>query len=125
MKRIFFILFLLPLSLSAQVVEDVDFGDEEDKSELKSQEEIWGGHPEIYPRYPGGEDSLFAFLAKSLDYSCMDTCGMGRVYVQFTIDTTGNVTNVKTPRPFCEQCDEEARRIVSIMPKWKIGRAHV
>jgi periplasmic protein TonB len=121
MKRIFFILFLLPLSLNAQVVEDIEFDDEEDKSELKTDEGIIDRNPEKYPEFPGGAYSLKAFIKLNADHSCMEICGEGKVYITFVIDTVGTVTNIKIARGFCEPCDAEAKRIVSIMPKWVPG----
>ena len=46
----------------------------------------------------------------------------GRVYVDFVIDESGNVKDVKVSRSVHTALDEEAVRVVSASPKWKPGR---
>lgn len=48
----------------------------------------------------------------------------GKCYLQFTIDTVGNVSNVQLKKglPDCPECDQEALRMVQNMPPWKPGR---
>ena len=46
----------------------------------------------------------------------------GRVYVDFVIDESGNVKDVKVSRSAHTALDEEAVRVVSASPKWKPGR---
>lgn len=45
----------------------------------------------------------------------------GRVYVTFTVETDGSITNIKVLRDIGGGCGQEAVRVVSIMPKWKPG----
>lgn len=42
----------------------------------------------------------------------------GRVFVQFVVDETGALTEVKTVRGIGAGCDEEAERILQGAPKW-------
>ena len=46
----------------------------------------------------------------------------GRVYVDFVVDESGNVKDVKVSRGVHTALDEEAVRVVSASPKWKPGR---
>lgn len=46
----------------------------------------------------------------------------GRVLVDFVIDETGKVTDVKLARGIHTSLDEEAIRVVSASPKWRPGR---
>ncbi len=46
----------------------------------------------------------------------------GRVYVDFVVDESGNVKDVKVSRSVHTALDEEAVRVVSASPKWKPGR---
>ena len=46
----------------------------------------------------------------------------GTVYVQFVVDKSGAVGQVKVLRPVDKYLDKEALRVVSSMPKWKPGK---
>ena len=46
----------------------------------------------------------------------------GTVRVIFLVDEDGSISNVDVPRPISFQLDEEAKRVVSSMPKWKPAR---
>lgn len=46
----------------------------------------------------------------------------GKVYVQFTIDTDGSIIDVVCKRGIGGGCDEEAIRVIKMMPKWKPGK---
>lgn len=46
----------------------------------------------------------------------------GTVYVSFVVDSKGNVTDVKVLREIGGGCDEEALRVVKMMPQWHPGK---
>ena len=46
----------------------------------------------------------------------------GRVYVDFVVDESGNVKDVKVSRSVHTALDDEAVRVVSASPKWRPGR---
>jgi TonB family protein len=43
----------------------------------------------------------------------------GTVYVVFTVDELGNVTNVKIDKSVNKDLDEEALRVITLSPRWK------
>ncbi len=71
------------------------------------------------PEFPG----LYQFLADNLVYPqhAKDIGLEGKVYVTFIIDEFGNVTHPEVPRPIGGGLDEEALRVMKIMPRWKPG----
>ena len=75
--------------------------------------------------YPGGRDSLVAFLSSSIHYPefAFNNGIGGKCYVKFVVSETGSISNVKIARgvPDCRECDEEAVRVVKLMPDWKPG----
>lgn len=75
------------------------------------------------PTFPGGEGALHIFLGENLVYpDYAKRIGIeGKVYVTFVVDEFGNVVNIATPRPIGGGCDEEAARVVGIMPRWEPG----
>lgn len=75
---------------------------------------------EYEPEFPGGIDSLYSFIRHNLGRpSCHDTTG--KVWVSLVIEKDGSVSNAKVIRSLNKECDEEALRIVNLMPKWKPG----
>ncbi|MFC0876522.1 energy transducer TonB [Saccharicrinis sp. FJH2] len=78
---------------------------------------------EIMPKFPGGENALYEFLKKNLIYpEIAKEIGIsGRVYVQFVIEKDGSVSHATIARGKDRSLDEEALRIVNMMPKWKPG----
>jgi len=78
---------------------------------------------ESMPAFPGGEAAMRAFLGKHLKYPEMaKQVGIsGKVYVTFVVEKDGSITDVSLLRGIGGGCDEEAIRVVSMMPKWKPG----
>ena len=79
---------------------------------------------EEMPEFPGGIDSLKAFLAREIQYpSVAKNNGItGTVLVEFVVEKDGRVTNGKVKVPLFPECDKEAVRAVMSLPKWKPGK---
>lgn len=78
---------------------------------------------EQMPEFPGGEAALMEYLKKSLQYpqECAENDIQGRVTLSFIIETDGSISSIeeiKSPNPLLTA---EAKRIISIMPKWEPG----
>jgi TonB family protein len=76
------------------------------------------------PVFPGGDEGLFSFISKNIVYpEVAKNAGItGKIYVQFVVDKDGSVTNVKVQKGIGGGCDEEAVRVVKLMPKWIPGK---
>jgi TonB family protein len=79
---------------------------------------------EEMPSFPGGETARNRFLAENIVYpqQAVENGIQGIVYVSFIVDTKGNVTGAKVLRGIGGGCDEEALRVVKMMPKWLPGK---
>jgi TonB family protein len=79
---------------------------------------------EEMPSFPGGETARNKYLAENLVYPKQATeSGIeGTVFVSFIVDTKGNITEAKVLRGIGGGCDEEALRVIKLMPRWKPGR---
>ncbi|MDO4524645.1 MAG: energy transducer TonB [Bacteroidales bacterium] len=75
------------------------------------------------PVFPGGQKALMEFLKSNLVYpkAARDSSIQGRVIVKFTVEKDGTITDVEVARGVHPALDEEAVRVVSMMPKWKPG----
>jgi len=78
---------------------------------------------EKIPEFPGGETALAQFLGKNIVYPpiAWNKGIQGTIYITFSIEKNGDVTNIKILKGIGGGCDEEALRVVSLMPKWKPG----
>lgn len=75
---------------------------------------------DIMPEFPGGEKALFQFLSKNITYpEKSKRRGVeGLVYVNFTIEKDGSISNINVLQGVNDEIDAEAVLVVSMMPKW-------
>lgn len=78
---------------------------------------------EEQPEFPGGITSMMKFLRDKLNYPrlALENGISGTVFLQFKVDETGKISNIKILRGIGGGCDEEAIRVVKLMPTWKPG----
>ena len=79
---------------------------------------------EVMPEYPGGVMEMMKFLQMNIKYPPMAAMNKieGRVILQFIVDKTGKVGDVKVVRSVNEELDAEAVRVVKSMPDFTPGR---
>jgi protein TonB len=79
---------------------------------------------EEMPFYPGGDVERMRFLAANIQYpqQASELGIQGTVYLQFVVDSQGNITDVKIMRGIGGGCEEEALRVVKMMPQWHPGK---
>jgi protein TonB len=79
---------------------------------------------EQVPEYPGGDEARLNFLRNNIKYPQMarEAGIQGTVFVNFTVEKDGSITQVKIARGIGGGCDEEAIRVTKMMPKWKPGK---
>ena len=79
---------------------------------------------EQMPQFPGGEAALMKYLASHINYPPMaaENNIQGRVVVQFVVDKTGRVGEVKLARSVDKDLDNEAIRVCKSLPKFTPGR---
>ena len=79
---------------------------------------------EQMPMFPGGEIELIKYLSQNIQYppEAAKNNVQGRVILQFVVDKTGQVGEVKVVRSVSEELDAEAVRVVKTLPKFEPGR---
>jgi protein TonB len=79
---------------------------------------------ENMPDFPGGNAARLTFLSNNLKYPQLarETDIEGTVYIQFVVEKNGKITNTVIKRGIGGGCDEEALRVVKMMPSWNPGR---
>lgn len=78
---------------------------------------------EKMPSFCGSDDALIKFLVENLKYpeAAKKNNIQGKVFVNFIVRADGSVTDVKVMKGIGGGCDEEAVRVVKLMPKWTPG----
>ena len=79
---------------------------------------------EVMPQYPGGPNEMMKYIQENIKYpqSAKDNKIEGRVFVSFVVEKDGSITNAAVLRGIDKECDAEALRVVSSMPKWTPGQ---
>lgn len=78
---------------------------------------------EIMPEFPGGEGDLMKFISANVKYpeEARTSGKEGTVYLSFVISKDGKVTDAKIIRGVDKSLDDEAMRVLNMMPAWKPG----
>jgi TonB family protein len=71
--------------------------------------------------FPSGDKALFTFLANNIQYpqECVEKHIEGRVIIEFIVTEDGEIICEKILRPLHPAMDEEALRVIKIMPDWQ------
>ncbi len=138
--------FVAPVVTTEEVVESTDIFNQDDLSKTSTnvavavEEVVVDVKPEVIevpeekkevftiveemPSFPGGDAERQKFLGANIVYPQQATENgiQGTVYVSFVVDSKGNITDAKILRGIGGGCDEEALRVVKMMPKWHPGK---
>ncbi len=81
--------------------------------------------PDVMPEFPGGQDSLYAFMKEHIRYPESESVRNieGKVYVEFVIDTDGRAKRSRVIRGVENGAgfDAEVLRVIDLMPPWTPG----
>jgi periplasmic protein TonB len=79
---------------------------------------------EQMPEYKDGLKAMFQFLSANIKYPpiARESGIEGTVYVGFVVSKDGSIRDVQVKRGIGGGCNEEAVRVVSMMPNWKEGK---
>ena len=70
-------------------------------------------------QFPNGTKAMLEFIKNNLKFPKYgDEDIVCTVYMGFCVESDGTLTEIKVRRGFGKDYDEEAIRVVSIMPKW-------
>lgn len=110
-----YILFILLIAINQIALA-------QDTSKVKRPEPI-ADFAEVEPEFPGGEDAMIKFIQANVVYpeKSREMGEQGTVYVQFVVNTDGSITDIVILKGVSELLDEEAMRVIKLMPNWKPG----
>ena len=75
---------------------------------------------EKLPQFVGGTNAFANFLIKNLKYPVKSRNNniQGIVYISFTVENDGNLSDFKIVKSVDEELDTEALRVIKLSPKW-------
>jgi TonB family protein len=114
-----FILFLTIITFHAYAQEDNLIHPDRVHREIEVGEDK-------EPEFPGGQIAMQGFINNTIKYpeEALDNEEAGKVWVQFIIEADGSLFDIKVIRGASEALDNEAIRVVKLMPKWIPGESH-
>lgn len=79
---------------------------------------------EEMPDYPGGSAALNEFIIKNLVYpeTARRDSVAGKVFMNFIVNESGKIENAKILRGLTDDINNEALRVINMMPEWKPGK---
>ncbi|WP_201983515.1 TonB family protein [Hymenobacter rubidus] len=79
---------------------------------------------EELPTFPGGESAYRAFVRQTAHYpqEALDKGFSGTVFVSFVVDEQGRITDAEVAKGCGHGLDQEALRVIRLMPWWNPGR---
>lgn len=109
------------LLLSAIFLTNMAFCQEEKKVSVDDEVFVV---VEEQAEFPGGLDSMYAYIQKNLVYPEKAKAeGIeGRVFVTFIIEKDGSISNILIKRAIGGGCEEAVVEMIKNMPKWKPGK---
>jgi protein TonB len=80
-------------------------------------------NPEVRPHFTGGDAGLASYMAKNMHYpdGARQQKTTGKVYIRFVLSATGRITDASVVRGPGNGLNEEALRLVWLMPPWQPG----
>jgi len=75
------------------------------------------------PEYPGGFNAFYKFISENIKYppTAVKKGVEGKVFVQFTIQANGKLSEVTVLRGIGSGCDKETVRVIKSSRKWAPG----
>lgn len=76
------------------------------------------------PSFPDGQAALLRYLAENIDYptDAKEKEIQGMVAIGFIVEKDGSLSHLKVAKGITKSCDDEALRVISLMPPWVPGK---
>ena len=78
------------------------------------------------PSFPGGNKAMSSFIAENINYPelAREMGEQGIIYISYTVEAGGTLSNFRIRKGVSMSLDQEALRVVKLMPKWIPGIDH-
>ncbi|MEP0985793.1 energy transducer TonB [Ekhidna sp.] len=87
-------------------------------------EEATRSYAEVMPSFEGGMKNFYSFMSKNIRYPKQaQRMGIeGKVFLQFVVEKDGSLTDLKVVKGIGAGCDEEALRVMKLVPDFLPGK---
>jgi len=89
---------------------------------LNSKEKMLACDVDSFPEamYVGGYTAMMRYIVENVQYpqESVENDEQGRVYIQFIVEGNGKISHVKVEKGAYPSLDEEAVRVIRMMPDW-------
>jgi protein TonB len=94
------------------------------KNQPQNEEDLIYTIPEQLPEFKGGEMALFKFLKANLNFPATEGNNIitGKIIVAFVVNEDGSVSDIKVKKGLGRVFDEEALRVVKMIPNFVPGK---
>jgi protein TonB len=103
----------------------VDFSSSSAIAETPDESTVFNSYAvEQQPEFPDGMAAMYTFLKNNLDYPqlAIEMGLSGTVFIQFVVTKEGLIQNATVVRGLGGGLNQEALRVVNLMPPWKPGK---
>jgi len=76
------------------------------------------------PTFPGGLDEMIKYIEKNLKWPNTEADFTGTVIISAIVESNGKLSNPRITRGIYYMADNEALRIINMMPNWNIGKCN-
>jgi periplasmic protein TonB len=107
---------LIPPTVAPEITKKIDLDEPDEGKVFVAVEQ--------QPQFPDGDKALYRFLSENIHYpqAAARVNVSGKVYVKFVVEKDGSIGNVEVTKGIGFGCDEEAVRVIKLMPKWTPGK---
>lgn len=104
-------------------VEEEEPNPEDEKPSADDKKEPVILVAEDLPQFPGGPLEFTKWLTRNLKYppAAQQARIQGKVVAEFIVNKDGSVTDVRIVKSLNRLCDNEALRVLRMMPRWTAG----
>jgi protein TonB len=108
--------FNLDEAIEEYVPVDIVEEEKDDAPPLRFVEEM--------PEPIGGFDAMYAFINSNIKYPevARNNGISGQVFLEFVVEKDGSISSVKVLAGVYPDLDQEAVRVIKLLPKWKPGK---
>ncbi len=91
--------------------------------EVNDSDEVFTSVEQV-PEFEGGNTNALKYIAKNIRYpkEAQRKNIQGKVFIKFIVEKDGSVSNPTILKGIGEGCDDEAKKVIESMPKWKPGK---
>jgi len=111
--------------VDSMATSEEDRDDIIDDSDFFDDDFMLGRFADEMPEFPGGMDSLYAYLARTLEFpqDAKDKGVSGAVLAEFVVEKDGSINrNIRILKSLYPSCDREVARVIVQMPAWEPGK---